>query len=109
MGGVVAAGGVELFLFLDGLVLLDAVEDAADGVAQLGSGEGAGGTAYDASGDRSAGGRDAFGLELIVLPGVAGFDFGLGAGVRGFLGVDRLGEDKAGSEKSAGEECKSNI
>lgn len=92
--GAAVVDGAVLFLVLDVFMLLDAVEDGADGVSHFGSGEGARGARDDAAADGSAGGGDAFGLELVVGLFVVGFDPGFGLGV-GHLGGG-LGQKEAG-------------
>jgi hypothetical protein len=63
------------------MVLLDSMEGRADGVTGFGSDEGSSRASSDTTGDCSGHGRDAFGLELVVVPAVAGFDLRLGARV----------------------------
>jgi len=74
------------FDFLDVVMLLDGVDADSGSVAHFRSGEGSGGSAGDAACDRSGGGWDAFGLQLIVLLRVSGFDLGFGLGVRDLRG-----------------------
>ena len=75
-----------LFDFLDVVMLLDGVDADSGSVAHFRSGEGSCGPAGDAACDRSGGGWDAFGLELIVLLRVSRFDLGFGLGVGNLRG-----------------------
>jgi hypothetical protein len=81
MRDVAAMGGVALLLLLDVVVLLDAVEGRADGVARLRSDKSPGGTGDDAPRDGSGGGGNRFRLELVVMLLVAGLYLRFGAGV----------------------------